>query len=152
MGTSAVKSRYQATANGDCNRLRTLVCAWFVKWSNELYKCAINPITNPNPVYNHTHTHYIFNPISSIFIEFSAERIVQRKNEILCHIWGNTLNIKSTIFLDMALCSSVDRYNCFGRTCCLHFQGLIEKCGSSRMLVTASNPRTKSCCKMSVCF
>jgi hypothetical protein len=42
-GTSAVGSRYQLTANGDSNRLRTL-------------KCLINPIINPNPVYNYTHT------------------------------------------------------------------------------------------------
>jgi hypothetical protein len=37
-GTSAVESRYQGTASGDCNRLRALVCVWhwFVNYSHEL--------------------------------------------------------------------------------------------------------------------
>jgi hypothetical protein len=57
-GMFAVGSCYQATASGDCNRLRTLVCVWqwFVKCNNGLYKCAINPITNPNPIYSHSVT------------------------------------------------------------------------------------------------
>jgi hypothetical protein len=52
----AAGSRYQQMASEDCNRLRTLVCVqkWFVKCSNELYKCGINPITNPDPIYSHS--------------------------------------------------------------------------------------------------
>jgi hypothetical protein len=47
LGTSTVGSRYQATW------LRTLVC---VECIHELYKCSINPIINPKPLYSHNNT------------------------------------------------------------------------------------------------
>jgi hypothetical protein len=49
-GTSAVGSRYRSTW------LRALVCVqyWFVKCSHEPYKCPINPIIYPKPVYSHS--------------------------------------------------------------------------------------------------
>jgi hypothetical protein len=50
LGTQpAVGSRYQAAQWWPW--LRTLVSVWFVKCSHELFKSSINPITNPDPVY-----------------------------------------------------------------------------------------------------
>jgi hypothetical protein len=36
----------------------------FEKCSHELYKASsMNPITNPNPVYSHTHTRILIQPL-----------------------------------------------------------------------------------------
>jgi hypothetical protein len=53
--TATVIVRYQATTNEGCNKTenKERVIQWFVMCSNELYKCAINPIINPKPVYSH---------------------------------------------------------------------------------------------------
>jgi hypothetical protein len=58
------KIRCQETAIGDRNTLRTVVCVcqWSVKCNDEscVYKWAIHPLTNPNPVYSHTYTWQYF--------------------------------------------------------------------------------------------
>jgi hypothetical protein len=36
---------------GDGEEKAWYVVQWFVKCSNKLYKCAINPTINPKPVY-----------------------------------------------------------------------------------------------------
>jgi hypothetical protein len=47
--------RHQATTGEDTAGWEDLVCPiGFVKCSIKLYKCAINPITNPNHVYSHS--------------------------------------------------------------------------------------------------
>jgi hypothetical protein len=53
---SLCRSRCQETVNGDCNRLRTLVCV--CQWTLNVvpsceYNWSINPISNPYPVYSH---------------------------------------------------------------------------------------------------
>jgi ribosomal protein L37AE/L43A len=66
-GTSAVGSRYQATTGehtASCEELvravaNCRVCELAIALQLlvvMVWKCSVNPITNPNPVYSHTHT------------------------------------------------------------------------------------------------
>jgi hypothetical protein len=55
-GTSSVGSRYRATASEDMT-VNTSVCVTVncKLWLPVVLKCAVNSITNPNPVYSHSY-------------------------------------------------------------------------------------------------
>jgi hypothetical protein len=41
----------EMTVEDDGEEKIKCIIQWFVKCSSKLYKCAINPVINPNPVY-----------------------------------------------------------------------------------------------------
>jgi hypothetical protein len=78
--SSCVKICCQEMANGNCNRLRTVVCVTqTVKWGNSdsviiicstTCKWSLNPFTDPNPIYNHTHYVTIYIMVSLMTFNF----------------------------------------------------------------------------------